>query len=222
MRTGRQRRAIIEHRAGPPHTKTLDRKKETRLLSDADRERVRLEEVFREEVRKTLEKPKTSRRKVYDFFNSSLGIFILSSILLASLSAGVTKWLESNQREAQARETIRRLDIEIAHRLQQLPVLSRGVITYTQMHTAKGAVFGKAENHPQVGKLGEFEPIFPEFLGRTLFFLIGATTNTTSRTTATVRSRLNAGEATSRLLRQNGSRKAQGWRRLAMGYAGKR
>jgi hypothetical protein len=142
------------------------------LLSDADRERVRLEEVFREEVRKSLEKPKTAKKKVYDFFNSSLGIFILSSILLASLSAGVTKWLEINQREAQAAETIRRLDIEIAHRLQQLPVLSSGVITYTQMHTAKGAVFGKAENHPQVGKLGEFEPIFPEFLGRTLFFLI--------------------------------------------------
>ena len=142
------------------------------MLSEADRERVRLEEVFREEVRKSLQQPKTTGQKVFAFFNSSLGVFILSAILLGGLSAAATKWFESHQRHAQERETIRRLDIEIAYRLQQLPVLSSGVITYTQLHTAKGAVLGKAEYHPQVGKLGEFEPIFPEFLGRTLFFLI--------------------------------------------------
>jgi hypothetical protein len=142
------------------------------LLSEVDRERLRLEEVFREEVRKTLQQPKTTGQRVFDFFNSSLGVFILSAILLGGLSAAATKWFENHQRHAQERETIRRLDIEIAYRLDQLPILASGVITYTQLHTAKGAILGKAEYHPQVGKLGEFEPIFPEFLGRTLFFLI--------------------------------------------------
>jgi hypothetical protein len=142
------------------------------MLSEADRERVRLEEVFRDEVRKSLHQPKTVGQRVFDFFNSSLGIFILSAILLGGLSAAVTRWSESHQKQAQDRETIRRLDIEIAYRVQHLPILSSGVITFTQLHTAKGALLGKPEQHPRVGKLGEFEPIFPEFYGRTLFFLI--------------------------------------------------
>ena len=142
------------------------------MLSEAEQERVRLEEIFREEVRKTLHQQKTTLQRVYDFFNSSLGIFVLSAILLGGLSALVTRWSENHQKQAQDRETIRRLDIEIAYRLQHLPVLSSGVITFTQMHTAKGALVGKAEQHPTAGKLGEFEPIFPEFSGRTLFFLM--------------------------------------------------
>lgn len=142
------------------------------MLSDSDRERLRHEEIFREEIRASLQKPQTMGQKVYRFFNSSLGVFILSAVFLGTLSTIATKWLESHQREAQTRETIRRLDIEIGHRLQQLPVLLAETITYTQLHTAKGAVFGKPAVHPQVGRLGEFQPIFPEFEGRTLFFLI--------------------------------------------------
>jgi hypothetical protein len=112
------------------------------------------------------------RPELSDFTNDSREDKSILAVLLGGLSTAATKWFENHQRQAQERETIRRLDIEIAYRLQQLPILSSGVITYTQMHTAKGAVLGKAEYHPQVGKLGEFEPMFPEFLGRTLFFLI--------------------------------------------------
>src|SRR5262249_39148237 len=61
---------------------------------------------------------------------------------------------------------------EIDHRLKLLPMLLEDVFTYTQLHTVKGAVHGEAEYHPRVGKLGEFEPLFPEFLGRSLFSLI--------------------------------------------------
>lgn len=142
------------------------------MLSDSDRDRIRLEEIFREEVRKGLQRPKTPREKVYDFFNSSLGVFVLSAIFVSGLSAAATEWFESHQKQAQARETIRRLDIEIGHRVQQLPTLLSEIITYTQLHTAKGAVFGKTEHHPQVGQLGDFQPIFPEFEGRTFFFLV--------------------------------------------------
>lgn len=142
------------------------------MLSGEDRERVRLEEVFRDEVRRTLQQPKTTWQKVYNFFNSSLGVFFLSAIFVGGLSAAATKWAETHQKHNQDRETIRRLDIEIAYRLQHLPILASGTISFTQKHTAKGALLGKAEQHPQVGKLGEFEPIFPDFFGRTLFFLI--------------------------------------------------
>lgn len=61
---------------------------------------------------------------------------------------------------------------EIGHRLQPLPMLQEDVFTFTQLHTAKGAVHGKAEEHPRLGKFGEFAPLFPEFLGMSLFALL--------------------------------------------------
>lgn len=64
------------------------------------------------------------------------------------------------------------LDLEIGHRLAPLPILLADIFTYTQLHTAKGAVVGKTEVHPHVGKLGEFEPLFAEFQDKSLFSLI--------------------------------------------------
>jgi hypothetical protein len=64
------------------------------------------------------------------------------------------------------------LDLEISHRLAPLPTLLADVFTYTQLHTAKGAMLGRSEYHPKVGKLGEFEPLFAEFQNKSLFQLI--------------------------------------------------
>jgi hypothetical protein len=77
--------------------------------------------------------------------------------ILTSISSGVSPQM---------------LDLEISHRLGPLPILMADIFTYTQLHTAKGSVLGKAEFHPRVGKLGEFEPLFSEFQGRSLFSLI--------------------------------------------------
>ena len=93
------------------------------MLSDSDRERLRLEEVFRSEIRSSLEKPQTRGAKIWRFLNSSLGVFLLSAVFVTGLSTLVTSCVASHQREAQSRETIRRLDIEIGQRLQQLPIL---------------------------------------------------------------------------------------------------
>lgn len=135
-------------------------------------ERIRLEEIFRAEVRTSLRPSRTTAQKVFDFFNSSLGVFFLSAVLLGGLSTGITKWLEGHQKRSQEQETIRRLDIEIAYRIQQVRVLSSGVISYTQLNTVKAALLGKSEVDPKAGVLGEFYPIFPDYVDRTLFFLI--------------------------------------------------
>jgi hypothetical protein len=155
-----------------PGTKSVSGIENSKLLSEADMERIRREEIFRAEVRTSLQPPRTAAQKVFDFLNSSLGVFVLSAILLGGLSTGFTKWLEGHQKRSQDQETIRRLDIEIAYRIQQLTVLPTGVISYTQLNTAKGALLGKSEVDPRVGTLGEFYPIFPDYVGRTLFFLI--------------------------------------------------
>ena len=69
--------------------------------------------------------------------------------------------------------TIQKFDQEIDYRLEMLPMLLEDVFTFTQRHTVQGAVYGEAEYHPSLGKFGEFEPLFPEFLGKSLFSLIG-------------------------------------------------
>lgn len=142
------------------------------MLSEADRARLTAEEVFRQEVRDSLKEPKTRGEKALEFFNSSLGILVLSTVVLGGLSAAGTKWWESHQRRVQDRETVRRLDVEIAFRLQQIPLLNKEMVSFTELNTVKGALAGKNDVNPQIGSLGDFEPIFPEFTGRTLFFLI--------------------------------------------------
>lgn len=65
----------------------------------------------------------------------------------------------------------RKLEYEIDHRLRLLSALLQDIFTYTQLHTAMGAITGQAKRHPRVGKLGDFGPLFPEFRGASLFSL---------------------------------------------------
>jgi hypothetical protein len=57
-------------------------------LPPDERERIRAEEIFREEVRRELEQhrpPKNLRSKIWNFVNTSLGIWLLSSVGLGLL-----------------------------------------------------------------------------------------------------------------------------------------
>jgi hypothetical protein len=54
--------------------------------STPDVERIRREEILREEIAKTLKKPQSRKEQVWSFFNSNLGLFLLSSILLSGLT----------------------------------------------------------------------------------------------------------------------------------------
>lgn len=64
------------------------------------------------------------------------------------------------------------LRYEIGHRVAALGPLTADVFTFTQLHTAKGALAGRAELHPRLGKFGDFDPLFPQFENRSLFALL--------------------------------------------------
>jgi len=142
------------------------------VLKAHELEHIRAEEIFRDEVRRSLDGPISRAEKLGAFLNSPLGLFLLSAVFLSSLSAFATHWYEAQQKKAATSETVRRLDIEIGHRLERLTILIQPVVTYTQLHSAREAIVGKHDTDPDVGRLGEFEAIFPEFENRTLFFLI--------------------------------------------------
>ncbi|MGE5056965.1 MAG: hypothetical protein ACM3WP_22635 [Acidobacteriota bacterium] len=60
-------------------------------------------------------------RKLWTFLNSAFGLFVLSSIVLASLSFGYHQWTKSQEREIR----IEQLDIEISLRLQDMKALAQ-------------------------------------------------------------------------------------------------
>lgn len=91
------------------------------MLSEEEKNRIRLEEIFREEVRSSLNnsKPKTFQQKTLAFLNSALGIWLLSSVALSLVSWSYSRLSESVEEERENKATIQKLDIEISARIRK-------------------------------------------------------------------------------------------------------
>lgn len=90
------------------------------MLSAEDKARIRAEEIFRDETRRSLERPQTRRQKIFRFLNSPLGVWVLSTILVGTVGFIWGRWESAaDRRQEQARE-IRGLDAEVAVRLHRL------------------------------------------------------------------------------------------------------
>lgn len=98
---------------------------EVKILSDDEKNRIRAEEIFRQEVRKELEPtpPPTRTARILEFLNSPLGLWMLSSIVISGLGFLYANF-SAQQAKVEANRTIeRRLNIEIARRLQKFKKL---------------------------------------------------------------------------------------------------
>jgi hypothetical protein len=91
------------------------------MLTDKEQQRIRSEETFRHEVRRQLKKPEsqTLPSKLKRFFNSPLGLWVLSSLVLTGLTTGYAR-LQAHFQARSAQEQQRRLAIE--HLVAQLTV----------------------------------------------------------------------------------------------------
>jgi hypothetical protein len=80
-----------------------------------ERERIQAEEVFRDEVRQEIEKqrPKHLRRRVWDFVNTSFGIWLLSSVVLGSLVWSWTLIQEYRHTKKAREELLTKVNYEI-------------------------------------------------------------------------------------------------------------
>lgn len=86
------------------------------MLTEEDKQRIREEEIFRAEVQKSLVQltsPKPSYQHLWAFFNTSLGIWVLSTVFLGIIGWTYAQWQASRQNT----EQINKLDIEIDARL---------------------------------------------------------------------------------------------------------
>lgn len=70
------------------------------MLTDADRERIRQEEIFRAEVRSSLEPPSNFRKRCWKLANSAFGIWVLSSIVVGSISWQYSQYTDYQEKQA--------------------------------------------------------------------------------------------------------------------------
>jgi hypothetical protein len=133
------------------------------MLSTEDKDRIRAEEVFREEVRRELADKKDG--SVLRFLNSALGIWLLSTIVVGLFSWSYTVWKDSRASASQRAETVRRLEAEIASRVQFLQSYLPSVQNREDFWLALWAV-----EQPRVTQVTL--SVFPEYNSRGLTALL--------------------------------------------------
>jgi len=137
------------------------------MLAEDDKTRLKLEEEFRYEVRKSLEQakpPLTLWAKIGRIINSPFGLFFLSTVVIGFLSWSYTKWDATQKIEAQHKESIRKLYIEIPYRITS----ARRAMDLAHWGP-EGAIRSKKAALEQ---LRGTKSVFPEFEGRPLFLLL--------------------------------------------------
>lgn len=87
------------------------------MLSEEEKTRLRSEEIFREEVRKSLAPKERSEQKLLAFLNSSFGIWLLSSVVLATFTAAWSYGSTERQRHKVREERISKIQTELSYRI---------------------------------------------------------------------------------------------------------
>ncbi|HMB68024.1 MAG TPA: hypothetical protein VKU85_01890 [bacterium] len=132
-------------------------------LTEADRERIRAEEIFRQEVRHQLSPPSPPSKwgRIAGGLNRPFTLWFLSSIVVAGLSLLYTQWEEGREERERTTAEIARLDIELNERI---------VRCMRRLESAERGV-GLREAW---GRLNEDSALFPQYRDRTFDSLLFA------------------------------------------------
>lgn len=88
-------------------------------MTDEERRKIIEEEVFREEERKRLTKPTDRKSRILVFLNSGLGLWLLSSVALASISFAMTQIQADVKDRADTKARVEFLTLEGMLRISQ-------------------------------------------------------------------------------------------------------
>lgn len=88
-------------------------------LTDEHRDQIKLEEIYRDEVRKSLVSKKTRKGQIVAFLNTPFALWILSSILLTVITATWSAWSNQRDKDRAKNERISKMKAEIAYRLSE-------------------------------------------------------------------------------------------------------
>ncbi|HTA19256.1 MAG TPA: hypothetical protein VK989_08185 [Polyangia bacterium] len=92
------------------------------MLDDADKARLREEEIYRDEVRRDLAAatpPATGAKRVWTVLNSAFCLWCLSSVVVASLTAAIAAHQKTHEEQTKAIDLRKRLATEITGRIAE-------------------------------------------------------------------------------------------------------
>jgi hypothetical protein len=92
------------------------------MLLEEEKNRIRAEEVFRQEVRREIETgmaKQSTGKQFWSVLNSSFALWFLSSVVIASLTTVVTMYQKSHSEQMQKTDIQRRLNMEISSRIAE-------------------------------------------------------------------------------------------------------
>lgn len=92
------------------------------MLTEGERSRIRMEEIYRFEVRHSLrEKPSRSTRdRIWNFLNTGVGLWLLSTVAVGLITAAYGAWSTHNDKKELAQRSAAKLDLEIGNRIERL------------------------------------------------------------------------------------------------------
>jgi hypothetical protein len=100
-------------------------------LDEVEKAKVQLEEKYRGEIRKQLEAKPTSNsfpKRVWEFLNSSLGLWLLSAIFITGVGALYTEYQNTRAENIKNKELIERLDLEIGYRFSVVQIQFNSIV----------------------------------------------------------------------------------------------
>jgi hypothetical protein len=140
------------------------------MLSSEDQARVHAEEIYRAEIREEIAAARQSKNvtrgaRVWSFINSSLGIWVLTTLVVGSGSWAFSVWRDARVAKRENVRTIQKLDIEITTRIDQFASSVNGLVSGHAYETALAALENPVGN-PYAASA------YPEFRERGLTSLI--------------------------------------------------
>lgn len=99
-----------------------------RMLSEQDKQRILLEETYRDEVRRSLSpsQKQTGLKRVWGFLNSQFGMWFISAVIMGLVTNYYARIVATAQSEAVREQRVRDLDLEISERLDSVNIIRWG------------------------------------------------------------------------------------------------
>lgn len=91
-------------------------------LDQNEKDRIRLEEIYRQEVRATIATSK-EENKIIKFLNTPLGLYLLSSVLIGALSFSYSKWSEARDVQKEDGKLFKDIVKEAKFRIRQIDIV---------------------------------------------------------------------------------------------------
>ena len=138
------------------------------MLTDEQKSLIREEEIYRDEVRKSLSTRETRKTRILTFLNTPFALWVLSSILLTALTATWSAWSSQRDKDRARDERIARIKTEIAYRLSQA---EQNLNSFNDPNFILSAQLAPVTDPTYVGAIAG-APAFPEFEKRSVKSLL--------------------------------------------------